>query len=133
MGTADYAAPEQVMDSQNVDGRADIYGLGYTFYFLLTGRRPFPKSTIMEILMAHQVEKHEPISKFRPDVPLELEAIIDKMTAKSPLQRYQTAKEVAEKLRAWLRESESGRTSYSRISALMAEAARAKQSSAVLR
>ncbi len=65
-----------------------------------------------------------------PDVPLELEAIIDKMTAKLPLQRYQTAKEVAEKVRTWLRESESARTSYSRISALMAEAARAKQSSA---
>ena len=84
----------------------------------------------MEILTAHQVEKHEPVSKFRPDVPPELEAIIDKMTAKLPLQRFQSAKEVAEKLRAWLHESESGRTSYSRISALMAEAARAKQSSA---
>jgi serine/threonine-protein kinase len=129
VGTADYAAPEQVMDSQNVDCRADIYGLGFTFYFLLTGRRPFPKSTVMEILTAHQTEKAEPVSKFRPDVPRELEAIIDKMTAKLPLQRYQTAKDVAEKLRAWLRESESGRTSYSRISALMAEAARAKQSS----
>jgi hypothetical protein len=82
----------------------------------------------MELLMAHRVEKHEPISKFRPDVPHELEVIIDKMTAKSPLQRYQTAKEVAEKLRAWLHDSESGRASYSRISALMAEAARAKQS-----
>jgi hypothetical protein len=117
------------MDPQSVDCRADIYGLGYTFYFLLTGRRPFPKTTVMEILTAHQVEKHEPVAKFRPDVPLELEAIIDKMTAKLPLQRYQTAKEVAEKLRAWLHESESGRTSYSRISALMAEAARAKQSS----
>jgi hypothetical protein len=76
------------------------------------------------------VEKHEPVGKFRPDVPPELEAIIDKMTAKLPLQRFQSAKEVAEKLRAWLHESESGRTSYSRISALMAEAARAKQSSA---
>ena len=129
VGTADYAAPEQVLDSQNVDCRADIYGLGYTFYFLLTGRRPFPKATVMEILTAHQVEKHEPVGNFRPDVPPELEAIIDKMTAKLPLQRFQSAKEVAERLRAWLRESESGRTSYSRISALMAEAARAKQSS----
>jgi serine/threonine-protein kinase len=129
VGTADYAPPEQVMDPQSVDCRADIYGLGYTFYFLLTGRRPFPKSTVMEILTAHQNEKHEPVAKFRPDVPPELEAIIDKMTAKLPLQRYQTAKEVAEKLRAWLHESESGRTSYSRISALMAEAARTKQSS----
>ena len=43
VGTADYAAPEQMLDSQNVNCRADIYGLGYTFYFLLTGRRPFPR------------------------------------------------------------------------------------------
>ena len=49
VGTADYVAPEQVMDSRSVDGRADIYSLGYTFYFLLTGRRPFPKSTLVGI------------------------------------------------------------------------------------
>ena len=53
VGTADYVAPEQVMDSRNVDGRADIYSLGLTFYFLLTGRRPFPKATLVELLMAH--------------------------------------------------------------------------------
>jgi serine/threonine-protein kinase len=109
VGTADYAAPEQMLDSQNVDCHADIYGLGYTFYFLLTGRRPFPKTTVMEILTAHQVEKHEPVGKFRPDIPLELEAIIDKMTAKLPLQRYRTAKEVADRLRSWLNESDCDR------------------------
>ncbi len=103
VGTADYVAPEQVVDSRNVDGRADIYSLGHTFYFLLTGHRPFSKPTIMELLMAHRAEEPEPIGKSRPDVPLELEAIIDKMTAKSPIQRYQTAKEVAEKLRNWLK------------------------------
>ena len=111
VGTADYVAPEQVMDSRNVDGRADIYSLGHTFYFLLTGRRPFTKPTLMELLMAHRVEKPEPISTFRPDVPLDLDAIIDKMTAKSPAQRFQTAKEVAEKLRKWLSEvGQRGRT-----------------------
>ena len=126
VGTADYVAPEQVMDSRNVDGRADIYSLGYTFYFLLTGRRPFPKSTLMELLMAHRVENPEPIGAFRPDVPPELVDIIDRMTAKTPDLRFQTAKEVAEKLQAWLNDSESGRE-YSRISALMAAAMRAKQ------
>ena len=71
------------MDSRNVDGRADIYSLGLTFYYLLTGHRPFSKPTIMEVLMAHRTEKPEPIGKFRPDMPLDLEAIVDKMTAKS--------------------------------------------------
>jgi serine/threonine protein kinase len=128
VGTADYVSPEQVADSRNVDGRADIYSLGHTFYYLLTAHRPFSKPTIMELLMAHRVEQPEPIGKFRSDVPLDLEAIIDKMTAKSPVHRYQTAKELAEKLRTWLRESGSART-YSRISALMAEALRGKQPS----
>ena len=125
MGTADYVAPEQVMDSRNVDGRADIYSLGYTFYFLLTGRRPFPKSTLVELLMAHRVESPEPISNLRPDVPLELIEIIDRMTAKSPDLRFQTAKDVAERLQTWLHDSES--RDYSRISALVAAAKRAKQ------
>jgi eukaryotic-like serine/threonine-protein kinase len=129
VGTADYVSPEQVLDSRNVDGRADIYSLGLTFYFLLTGHRPFTKPTIMEVLMAHRTEKPEPISKFRPDVPMDLDAIIDKMTAKSPQHRYQTAKDVSEKLQKWQNESGSART-YSRLSALMADAARAKQPSA---
>jgi serine/threonine-protein kinase len=127
VGTADYVAPEQVMDSRSVDGRADIYSLGHTFYYLLTGRRPFPKSTLVELLMAHRVEKPEPIMNFRPDVPLELVAIIDRMTAKSPAMRFQTAEEAAESLRSWLRESDSEQ--YSRISSLMATARRAKQAS----
>jgi serine/threonine protein kinase len=127
VGTADYVAPEQVMDSRSADGRADIYSLGYTFYFLLTGRRPFPKSTLPELLMAHRVENPEPIPKLRPDVPLELVAIIDQMTAKTPEMRFQTAKEVADALQTWLRDASSNRE-YSRISALMAAAMRAKQS-----
>jgi serine/threonine protein kinase len=94
-------------DSRHVDSRADIYSLGLTFYFLLTGRRPFPKATLVELLMAHKAEEPEPISKFRPGVPLELVNIIDRMTAKSPAERPQTAKEVAEKLYSWLKESAS--------------------------
>ncbi len=128
VGTADYVAPEQVADSRNVDGRADIYGLGHTFYFLLTGRRPFPKSTLVELLMAHRREQPEPIGKFRPDVPLELIEIVERMTAKEPIHRFQTAQEVADKLQAWLDESAGG-SDYSRISALMAAAMRSRQPS----
>ena len=128
VGTADYVAPEQVMDSRNVDGRADIYSLGLTFYYLLTGHRPFPKGTLVELLMAHKTEKPEPISKLRPDVPTELIDIIDRMTAKQPIMRFQTAKEVAEAIQTWMKESESGRE-YTRISAIMAAAMRGKQTS----
>lgn len=128
VGTADYVAPEQVADSRNVDGRADLYSLGLTFYFLLTGRRPFPKSTLPELLMAHRKEQPEPISKLRPDVPLELIEIVDRMISKEPIRRFQTAQEVADKLQAWLDE-EAGGGDYSRISALMAAAMRSKQPS----
>jgi eukaryotic-like serine/threonine-protein kinase len=100
VGTADYIAPEQVMDSRHVDGRADIYSLGLTFCFLLTGRRPFPKTTLVELLMAHRYEQPEPIARFRPDVPPQLTAVIDRMTAKQPADRFQTAKEVAATLRS---------------------------------
>lgn len=127
VGTADYVAPEQVMDSRNADGRADIYSLGLTFYFLLTGHRPFIKSTLVELLMAQKMEKPEPIGNARPDVPTELVDIIERMTAKQPFMRFQSAQDVAETLQTWLNESESGRE-YSRISALMAAAMRAKQS-----
>ncbi|MBN1394934.1 MAG: serine/threonine protein kinase [Pirellulales bacterium] len=128
VGTADYVAPEQVADSRNVDGRADIYSLGHTFYFLLTGRRPFPKSTLVELLMAHRKEQPEPVGKFRPDVPYELIEFIERMTAKEPIRRFQTAREVADKLQAWLEASAEG-GDYSRISALMAAAMRSKQPS----
>ena len=92
----------------------------------MTGRRPFPKSNLVDLLMAHRKEQPEPIGKFRPDVPLELIEIIERMTAKEPIRRFQTAREVADKLQAWLNESAGG-GEYSRISALMAAAMRSKQ------
>ncbi len=125
VGTADYVAPEQVLDPRTADRRADIYSLGHTLYFLLTGRRPFPKSTLVELLKAHQSEKPEPILKFRPDVPLELTDIYERMTSKKPAQRFQTAQEVVDALQSWLKSSSSGRE-YSRISALMQAAMRSK-------
>ena len=124
-GTPDYIAPEQIMDSPSLDGRADIYSLGLTFYFLLVGHRPFMKQTLPEILMAHRSEQPPPIDKTRPDVPFELTSIFEKMTAKAPEQRYKTAGEVAAALQAWLSNAASGQPS--RLSAIKAAAMRSRQ------
>ncbi len=102
LGTADYLAPEQALDSHNVDARADIYGLGATLYFCLTGKPPFPFGTISERLLAHQ--KKEPASVFneRPDAPVDLVEICKKMMEKKPENRIQSAAQVAEIMKQWL-------------------------------
>lgn len=102
LGTADYLAPEQALDSHRVDARADIYGLGATLYFCLTGRPPFPFGTISERLLAHQ--RKEPVSIFneRPDAPVDLVEICAKMMAKKPENRIQTTEQVAEIMKMWL-------------------------------
>ena len=102
LGTADYLAPEQALDSHGVDARADIYSLGCSFYYLLTGRPPFPDGTLPQRLMMHQ--KHPPpsIRKQRPDAPVDLIKICLRMMAKKPADRFQTAAEVADALAGWL-------------------------------
>jgi serine/threonine protein kinase len=94
LGTADYLAPEQIEDSHNVGIRADIYSLGATFYFCLTGQPPFTEGTYTQKLLWHQTRKPKAISEFRRDVPVELIAVIDKMMAKAPADRFQTPADV---------------------------------------
>jgi serine/threonine protein kinase len=89
IGTADYIAPEQARDARVVDIRADIYSLGCTFYYLLTGQPPFPGTSLMQKLLQHQQSEPTPLQTLRPDVPDELAAIIQKMMAKAPEARYQ--------------------------------------------
>ncbi|MCS7168155.1 MAG: serine/threonine-protein kinase [Gemmatales bacterium] len=101
IGTADYISPEQATTPYEVDIRSDIYSLGATFYFLLTGRAPFEEGTVAQKLLWHQVRKPPPIRSFRPDVPPEMEAVVEKMMAKSRLERFQTPKEVIGALSAW--------------------------------
>jgi len=67
LGTADYLAPEQAVDSHLVDTRADLYSLGCTMYFLLTGRPPFNEGTLTQRLLAHQTKEPTPIEQLRPD------------------------------------------------------------------
>lgn len=102
LGTADYLAPEQALDSHGVDARADIYSLGCTLYYLLTGHPPFPEGSLPQRLMKHQKESPSSIRNDRPDMPEDLLAICDKMMAKKADQRYQSAQETAEALAAWL-------------------------------
>ncbi|MCU0703419.1 MAG: protein kinase [Fimbriiglobus sp.] len=102
LGTADYLAPEQAMDSTTVDIRADIYGLGGTFQFMLTGQPPFPDGTVAQKLLWHQSKPPKPISDYRQDVPAPLLAVVAKMLAKDPAARYQTPAEVMAALAPWV-------------------------------
>jgi serine/threonine-protein kinase len=102
LGTADYLAPEQAINSHGVDHRADIYSLGCTLYFLLTGHPPFPEGTLPQRLMKHQTEMPPSIYEDRDDAPQGLVNICLKMMVKSPEGRYQHAREVSEDLKAWL-------------------------------
>src|SRR5438067_4355603 len=94
LGTADYLAPEQALDSHTVDIRADIYSLGATFYYLLTGSAPFPEGSVAQKLIWHQNRPPRPIKSLRPEVPDELVAVIEKMMAQDPCRRYPSPSEV---------------------------------------
>ena len=98
LGTPDYIAPEQATDSSRTDIRADIYSLGCTLYFLLAGETPFAQGSVTEKVTAHRERAARPLSLLRPDVPRELERIVQRMMAKDPAERYQTPIEVAEAL-----------------------------------
>lgn len=99
LGTADYISPEQYLDSYKVDARADLYSLGCTFYFALTGKVPFPFETSGQKLKAHLKKRATPVEELRPDIPRQVSAIVGKLMAKRPENRLQTADEVARYLR----------------------------------
>lgn len=98
LGTPNYMAPEQVLDAQNADIRADIYSLGATLYHLLTGRPPFQARSLVEIYQAHISSAPDPLNQLRPDVPIELARVVETMMAKDPSSRFQTPDEVAQAL-----------------------------------
>jgi serine/threonine protein kinase len=101
LGSVDYLAPEQALGSPNLDGRADIYSLGCTFYFLLTGHPPFPQGSLHERILKHQTQEPVAIRSQRPEVPAELAECCARMMAKEPADRYQTAGEAGGQLMEW--------------------------------
>ncbi|MBY0526245.1 MAG: serine/threonine protein kinase [Gemmataceae bacterium] len=94
VGTPEYLAPEQAINPRAVDIRADLYSLGCTFYFLLTGQPPFRGEELTELLLKHQVDELPPLEKFRNDVPAVVQSVVRKLLAKKPEDRYQTPDEL---------------------------------------
>ncbi|HEY7327633.1 MAG TPA: protein kinase [Gemmataceae bacterium] len=94
MGTPDYIAPEQALDSHSADIRADLYSLGCTFYFLLTGQVPFPGGTVMEKLFRHQTQPPRSLLALRPEVPAPVVGVVNRLMAKRASERFQTPAEL---------------------------------------
>jgi serine/threonine protein kinase len=90
IGTADYLSPEQAHDSFSADIRSDLYSLGATFYFMLTGRPPFPDGSVAQKLIAHQTRMPTPLQELRPEIPMEVADVVERLMQKSPGDRFQT-------------------------------------------
>jgi eukaryotic-like serine/threonine-protein kinase len=102
LGTADYLSPEQAIDSHGVDHRADIYSLGCTLYYALSGHPPFNDGTLVQRMLAHQTRPVPKIEDERPDLPPGLQPILDKAMAKKAADRYQSATDFVDELTVWL-------------------------------
>ncbi|MBL4886325.1 MAG: protein kinase [Planctomycetaceae bacterium] len=103
LGTADYIAPEQSFDSYQVDGRADIYGLGCALYLSLTGKLPFPAESNSKKIQSHRKVKPPSITALNPAVPQEIADIVHRCMEKDPQNRYQTGEKLAAALAPFAR------------------------------
>ena len=96
IGTADYIAPEQLEDPHGADIRADLYSLGCTFYFLLTGQVPFPGGSLISKLDKQRWQAPTPLEELRKDITPAVARVVLKLMAKKPADRYQTPGDLAE-------------------------------------
>lgn len=101
LGTVDFLAPEQATDARLVDARSDLYSLGCTLYFTLSGQVPFPGGTFTEKLLRHRLEAPQPLEHLRPNVPTGLCEVVTRLMAKQPAERYPSAEAVAVALLPW--------------------------------
>jgi serine/threonine-protein kinase len=88
IGTADFVAPEQALDPTLADIRSDIYSLGCSLFYLLTGQPPFGGTSVMQKLLQHQEAERPSLKASRPDVPEELDTLIRRMMARDPRDRF---------------------------------------------
>ena len=89
LGTFDYISPEQARDPRNTDVRSDLYSLGCTLYYMLTGLPPFPEGTVLQKLLSHTSDEPPDPRFYRPELSEEVTAIVGKLLAKDPADRYQ--------------------------------------------
>jgi serine/threonine-protein kinase len=98
VGTVEFSSPEQAADSLSVDARSDIYSLGGTLFMALTTRVPFEAKSAGEMLRMHKTEPPRSVRELVPDIPEGVAAIVTRMLAKRPEDRYATAADVAQAL-----------------------------------
>jgi serine/threonine protein kinase len=113
LGTPEYMAPEQWEDAAGVDVRADLYSLGCTLYFLLTGQPPFPSKQYPSYQRLWQAHAHAPVPPLRqrrPETPEALEALVGRLLAKAPVDRFATPNEVCQALRPFAERPDHGST-----------------------
>jgi serine/threonine protein kinase len=102
VGTMDYIAPEQAQDAAGVDPRSDIYALGSTLYFALTGRPPFPGGTTLEKLQHHRDDEPPPVEQHNAKIPPRFGELVRRMMAKNPNDRFPNAHLLQNELQAWV-------------------------------